>query len=355
MSQTAHEVGEAADTSAAHGAAVSDALERMRGNLQTVASASQELAASIGEIGAQVTTASSRSSAAAATASRTTEEVQALSRSVDRIGDILALIQDIAEQTNLLALNATIEAARAGEAGKGFAVVAGEVKSLASQTAKATEEIEGAIRAVQETARGTVASIGEIATAIDELDGISQAVAAATTEQESATGEIARSVENVSGEADQVVGLMDEMSACGARTTAASGSVRTAADGLAEEAAVLADEVRAFLEGIADGDRRESMDAVDLALSATVTVQESGQAVSARTRRLSPALVHLVSELPAAVGQPVTMALEGLAPVRARVAQVGDGETVLQLPMDRESLEAMATFLEGRSATSAAA
>ncbi|WP_420549248.1 methyl-accepting chemotaxis protein [Curvivirga sp.] len=156
-------------------------------NVQAVATGAEELAASIGEISAQVSHAREISASAVAQAEDTNNVISGLAEASQKIGEVVALINDIAEQTNLLALNATIEAARAGDAGKGFAVVANEVKSLASQTANATNEIGTQISAVQESTRDSVAAIGSISSTIEQVNDISTAIAAAIEEQTAVT------------------------------------------------------------------------------------------------------------------------------------------------------------------------
>ncbi|MBI2240167.1 MAG: hypothetical protein HYU59_05105 [Magnetospirillum gryphiswaldense] len=163
-------------------------------SVQTVASAAEELSASIAEMGRQVEKSSNTSQAAAEEAQRTNQTVRTLADTSVRIGEVVGLINDIASQTNLLALNATIEAARAGEAGKGFAVVAGEVKSLANQTAKATEEITNQISSVQGATRDVVAAINAIVGRITEINQAEQVL------------DVARSLAR---EADELKGLID--------------------------------------------------------------------------------------------------------------------------------------------------
>jgi methyl-accepting chemotaxis protein len=183
---------------------VASAATQALANAQTVASATEELTSSISEISAQIGTAARLTSGAVETAHRAQETISQLSTAVGRIGEVANLINDIASQTNLLALNATIEAARAGEAGKGFAVVANEVKSLASQTARATGDIATQIAEVKGWTESAVAAVGEIGRAINEVEGVSTAVAGAVEQQSAATDEIARNVLETSNAAEEV-------------------------------------------------------------------------------------------------------------------------------------------------------
>ncbi len=172
--------------------------------IQMVAAAAEQLTGSIGEISQQVSQASSVSDNAVRTSKDAHQTIEGLATAAHSIGEVVALITDSAEQTNLLALNATIEAARAGEAGKGFAVVASEVKNLASQTAKVTEQITGQINAIQQSTGRAVEAVGGVSSTIGEIQAISSAVAAAVNEQSAATQEIARTIAGVSANTDDV-------------------------------------------------------------------------------------------------------------------------------------------------------
>jgi methyl-accepting chemotaxis protein len=180
-------------------------------NVETVSVAAEQLSSSIREISRQVTEAADISSAASVETERVNKLVIGLAQTTDRIGEVVNLITSIAAQTNLLALNATIEAARAGDAGKGFAVVAGEVKNLANQTAKATDEISLQINAVQEETRGAVSAIGGIALIIDKVKGISSGIASAVEEQSAATQEIARNVQGAADGTQQISKHLDDL------------------------------------------------------------------------------------------------------------------------------------------------
>ena len=176
-------------------AAVSTASDQTTNNIQTIATAAEQLSASISEIGRQVADATRISSAASVEAAATNGKIGALAQAADRIGTVVSLINVIASQTNLLALNATIEAARAGDAGKGFAVVAGEVKALANQTARATEEIGEHIGAIQDETRRAVEAIRHVALIIGQVQDISVSIAASIQQQGAATHEIAVNVQ----------------------------------------------------------------------------------------------------------------------------------------------------------------
>jgi len=229
---------------------VTNAAEQASANVQTVASAAEELSAAISEISRQVAQSTIISGDAVAEIHATNEQVQGLSNAANRIGEVVALITDIADQTNLLALNATIEAARAGDAGKGFAVVAGEVKNLANQTAKATEEISSQVDAIQGATQGAVEAIKNVGSTIDRISEIASAIASAVEEQGAATQEIARNVELASSGTMEVSTSIRDVNKAAEDTGVAATDIRTAAQDLSKQSNHLSEEVANFLVAI---------------------------------------------------------------------------------------------------------
>ena len=217
------------------------------GSVQTVASAAEELSASIAEISTQVARANDVSRQAVEEAAATDGTVKGMTDAAEKIGDVVKLIQDIAEQTNLLALNATIEAARAGEAGKGFAVVANEVKSLATQTAKATEEIGQQIDAMQSVTGGAVEAIASISRRIQQIGEVSTSIASAIEEQSAATQEIARNAQETASGTAVVSSGVEQVRQDAGESSAGVNKVAQAAEELNSETEELQTEMRNFL------------------------------------------------------------------------------------------------------------
>lgn len=228
-------------------AAAASAAGQTAGNVQTVASATEELSSSIQEITRQTGLSVTMSSEGEAAAASTTATIADLSRATGQIGDVVRLITEIAGQTNLLALNATIEAARAGEAGKGFAVVASEVKSLANQTARATEEIQGQIAAIQAQTEVAVGRVDAVGAVIQRMSALSTTVAAAVGQQGAATGEIARNVQEAAHGTGVVSTSVENMQVAAAETGTAADAVSQAASGLTQTAEGLQQAVASFL------------------------------------------------------------------------------------------------------------
>jgi methyl-accepting chemotaxis protein len=220
-------------------------------NVGTAATAADELANSIGEIGRQLASTTDIVRVAVGEAQGTNRQIDALALAARKIGDVIKLIRDIAGQTNLLALNATIEAARAGDAGKGFAVVASEVKSLAVQTEKATEDISTLITAVQTATSGAVGAIGRISVRMQDIDQCATAVSCAIEQQSSATTEISQNVAGAADSTRQVVSTLGDVAGAATETAQAAESVLTAAQAVEAAAAELRSEVEGFLARVA--------------------------------------------------------------------------------------------------------
>ncbi|MCQ4161588.1 methyl-accepting chemotaxis protein [Roseomonas sp. GC11] len=250
MEGTARDLTGAAQRAASQAGTVSNASQEVNGNVSTLASATEELSASVAEISRRIAETAAVSQQAADQARRADETVTVLSTAATRIGDVIALIQSIAGQTNLLALNATIEAARAGEAGKGFAVVASEVKNLASQTAKATEDIADQIGRIQSSTEETVTVLRTINGSITNVSQLAAAVAAAVEEQGAATREIAASVAAAAAGTQEVSGSIVALNEISDKVGTSAGSVLSRASGLSGQAQQLRQQINQFLERV---------------------------------------------------------------------------------------------------------
>ena len=250
MRSTAEAMSATADQTSSQTTAVAAASEEATANVQTVASASEELSASINEINRQVSQSAEIATKANAEAERTNETVQSLADAAQKIGEVVGLISEIAEQTNLLALNATIEAARAGEAGKGFAVVASEVKNLATQTAKATEEISEQVGGMQSVTGDAVGAIKGISETIAEINAIAETIASAVGEQGAATREIAENTQQAATGTQEVSSNIAGVTQAASETGAAAQQVLVSADELSEQSDKLRGVVEKFITDV---------------------------------------------------------------------------------------------------------
>jgi methyl-accepting chemotaxis protein len=312
--------------------------------VQTVASAAQELAASIEEIGRQADESSRITAEAIKQSSDVAARVEQLDTAAKEIGKVIDLISSIAGQTNLLALNATIEAARAGEAGKGFAVVASEVKSLATQTARATDEIGAQISAIQAATSGTTQAISGISGTIGKVNEIAVAIASAVVEQSAATQEIARSVDQVSSSTGNVSTSIARVSDSVGRNSDSAAAVKDTAKSLSEESQNLSAEVKDFLGALQN--LGEGQDLTTFTVDLAATVSEAGRSTSGRVIRLSPGFAAFSGALNATPGSLLELKITGIERVlRARFIAAANGVAELQLPLNHEQLSFMSREL----------
>ncbi len=335
------EVGETNRAAAASTAAVG-----------AVAAATEELSTSIDQIGTQVVRSADEAGEAARDAAVSRSRVAALVENSQRIGQIVGLITDIAAKTNLLALNATIEAARAGDAGRGFAVVAGEVKTLANQTAKATEEIVQQVSEIQGATRDTATVIEGVASRIDAITRIAEAVAAGVHQQGAATREIAERAQEVAASTAQVTGSIAEVENAAAVSDGASAEVTEAATALSQEAADLRREIEHFLTAVrsAEDQRRFERIKVDLA----VTVHIGGASVSDRLRNISAGGALLAQRHPLAPGAALDLDIAGFGtPIRAKVAGTSAYGTHVQFPLEPAHIQRVEAFIRPLRAAAA--
>jgi len=250
LEATARALSDNANTTTRLAAVVSNASEDASNNVQSVASATEELAISVAQISQQVQDSNRIAASAVQQADQTNARINALSDAATRIGDVIKLITSVAEQTNLLALNATIEAARAGDAGRGFAVVAQEVKALAAQTAKATDDIGVQIAGMQSATQEAVGSIKMISATIGQISEITTTISSAIEQQGAATQEISGNIQRTAAGTSQVAGTIAEVSQGANQTGAASSQLLSSAKQLSDSSSRLQEEIDVFLQSI---------------------------------------------------------------------------------------------------------
>ena len=306
-------------------------------NLSAVAAATEEMTASVTEISRQVAEAARAAQDAVERAHATGATVRGLAESADQIGDVVRLITDIAGQTNLLALNATIEAARAGDAGKGFAVVASEVKTLASQTARATEQISAQISAIQAATGDAVGAVQEVANAIQRVNGVAGAIAAAVEEQDAVTRDISASVQSVAKQNDEAARAMREVSDVAEGARASSGTVKTAAETVADVTGRLGEQVDGFLVGM-----RTDWERVNGANTPMLIAAKGGTAQQAALIEIARDGASLHGDGAFKPGAMVELALPGAgAALTARVVLTEGGRIGLAFAQNAESVAAV--------------
>ncbi|WP_337357531.1 methyl-accepting chemotaxis protein [Prosthecomicrobium sp. N25] len=318
MEKTADTLGSVARVTASQASAAAAASTESSAGIQTIASATEEMGASIGEIADRATKASGMVLTATETAERTNRDMAALAETARQIGTVVEMIRGIAEQTNLLALNATIEAARAGTAGRGFAVVASEVKSLAEQTAKATGDIAQQVGAIQSAARATEESVRGIVAMMENVNGLTASIATSVSEQSNATREITANITQASQGSSEVAGSVESVMGAVAETEMAAASARGVAEKLSQITDRLSKTVEDFL-GTINGEIRDRRGARRLQAARDFEVQHEGRVHRSRMTELSTTGARLGTVPGISAGSTVRLRLTGELDVSATV------------------------------------
>jgi methyl-accepting chemotaxis protein len=327
-------------------AMVAAEAEESSANAQSLSAATEEMVASIQEISRQTSKSSEVTKQAVEISQVSEKDVKQLQLISQEIGEVVQLITDIAAQTNLLALNATIEAARAGEAGKGFAIVASEVKNLASETAKATDEISSKIKAVQSASEQSAVSIANIGKIISSIDEYITAILAAIEEQNSTTQEISRNVSFVSDSALRVSENVQKIQTQSSEVSGSSQAVNDNADSMAKEADVLSREVKVFLGAMQNADvDDDTFEPRKISINATANI--NGSKWSGNALEISAAYIVVSPTMNYSAGESLEITLDGIhEPIRARIAKSENGTTAIQFPLDLGHLDKMKEYVK---------
>jgi methyl-accepting chemotaxis protein len=346
---TAHELVESTERTRQRSVETANGAEASARELARVAEATEQMATRLGIISEQVGRATQATRDAVDRVSTTDAKVSDMSEAAGQVGIVVRLIHDIAKRTNLLALNATIEAARAGDAGRGFAVVAGEVKALAAQTAKATEEIERQIAAIRGATGEAVAAVRDVSTVITSIDEIAATIAAAVEQQAATTRDIASSVQMMNGATVETSHAMRDVTDLSGKAGEASRLVVTVAEDLGRSANILANEIRQFLKALAHSDEtsRRKYERIDGRGATAELHLPGGTPQRAVVADISRGGIRLLTNVQDTAGTAVELKLPGLdSLVHARIVRSADGMLALAFRQNDEVLSQVDRAME---------